>query len=108
MLEPGVFGYIAGDETQWEKEPLEQLAKDGQLMAHRHRGFWQCMDTLRDKRLLQDLWDEGQAPWPRLPPVNCLPGYDPGDATVPTARVPRRRTHRGTPTAPKARRTSTT
>jgi glucose-1-phosphate cytidylyltransferase len=63
ILEPQVFDYIAGDETQWEKEPLEQLAKDGQLMAYRHEGFWQCMDTLRDKRLLQDLWDTGEAPW---------------------------------------------
>jgi len=63
VLEPGVFDYIDGDDTQWEREPLERLAKDGQLMAYRHDSFWQCMDTLRDKRLLQQLWDTGNAPW---------------------------------------------
>ncbi|MHC5025014.1 MAG: glucose-1-phosphate cytidylyltransferase [Planctomycetota bacterium] len=63
VIEPGVFDYIDGDETQWEREPMERLAKDGELVAFRHRGFWQCMDTLRDKRLLQDLWESGQAPW---------------------------------------------
>jgi len=63
VLEPGVFDYIEGDETPWEREPMERLARDGQLMAYRHDGFWQCMDTLRDKRLLQDLWDSGKAPW---------------------------------------------
>ncbi|WP_290428452.1 glucose-1-phosphate cytidylyltransferase [Thermocoleostomius sinensis] len=63
VLEPEIFNYIAGDETQWEKEPLEQLAKDGQLMAYRHTSFWQCMDTLRDKRLLESLWQSGNAPW---------------------------------------------
>jgi glucose-1-phosphate cytidylyltransferase len=62
-LEPKVFDYIAGDETQFEKEPLEQLAKDGQLMAYRHEGFWQCMDTLRDKVRLESLWSSGAAPW---------------------------------------------
>jgi glucose-1-phosphate cytidylyltransferase len=63
VLEPGVFDYIEGDMTQWEREPMEKLAKDGELMAYRHEGFWHCMDTLRDKRLLQDLWDTGKAPW---------------------------------------------
>lgn len=63
VLEPRVFDYIAGDDTQWEREPMERLAREGQLMAYRHSGFWQCMDTLRDKRLLQDLWDAGNAPW---------------------------------------------
>lgn len=63
VLEPGIFDYISGDETQWEKEPLEGLAKDGQLMAYRHHGFWQCMDTIRDKKLLEHLWDSGDAPW---------------------------------------------
>jgi glucose-1-phosphate cytidylyltransferase len=62
-LEPEVFDYIAGDATQFEKEPLEQLAKDGQLMAYRHEGFWQCMDTLRDKVRLESLWSSGAAPW---------------------------------------------
>jgi len=63
VLEPGVFDYIDGDQTQWERKPMEQLAKDGQLMAHKHTGFWQCMDTLRDKHLLNQLWDSGEAPW---------------------------------------------
>jgi glucose-1-phosphate cytidylyltransferase len=63
VCEPGIFDYIEGDATQWEREPLEQLAKDGQLMAYRHHSFWQCMDTLRDKQLLQSLWDAGDAPW---------------------------------------------
>jgi glucose-1-phosphate cytidylyltransferase len=63
VLEPGIFDYIAGDDTQWEKEPLEELAKDGQLMAYLHEGFWQCMDTLREKQLLQSMWDGGNAPW---------------------------------------------
>jgi glucose-1-phosphate cytidylyltransferase len=63
VLESGVFDYIGGDMTQWEKEPLERLAKDGQLMAYRHDAFWQCMDTLRDKRLLESLWQSGKAPW---------------------------------------------
>jgi glucose-1-phosphate cytidylyltransferase len=65
VLEPGVLDYIEGDATHWEREPLEQLARDGQLMAFRHEAFWQCMDTLRDKRLLESLWQEGQAPWKR-------------------------------------------
>jgi glucose-1-phosphate cytidylyltransferase len=63
ILEPQVLDYIEGDTTQWEKEPMERLARDGQLMAYRHSSFWQCMDTLRDKRLLQELWDSGKAPW---------------------------------------------
>jgi len=63
VLEPEVFDYIEGDDTQWEREPLEQLAKEGQLMAYRHTSFWQCMDTLRDKVLLGELWESGRAPW---------------------------------------------
>ncbi len=63
VLEPKVFDYIEGDSTQWEKEPLENLAAEGQLMAYRHSSFWQCMDTLRDKKLLQSLWDSGNPPW---------------------------------------------
>ncbi|MGR9115415.1 MAG: glucose-1-phosphate cytidylyltransferase [Gammaproteobacteria bacterium] len=63
VLEPGIFDYIEGDDTQWEKEPLERLAADGQLMAYRHTSFWQCMDTIRDKKLLEKLWQEGHAPW---------------------------------------------
>jgi glucose-1-phosphate cytidylyltransferase len=63
VLEPEIFDYIDGDSTQWEKEPLERLAKDGQLMAYKHTSFWQCMDTLRDKHLLENLWQNGKAPW---------------------------------------------
>jgi glucose-1-phosphate cytidylyltransferase len=63
VCEPAIFDYIEGDATQFEKEPLEALAADGQLMAYRHGGFWQCMDTLRDKYLLNSLWDKGNAPW---------------------------------------------
>lgn len=63
VLEPGVFDYIEGDHTQWEREPLERLARDGQLMAYRHNGFWQCMDTLHEKLLLEKFWKSGKAPW---------------------------------------------
>ncbi len=63
VLEPGVFDYLGGDETVWEREPLERLAADIQLMAYRCEGFWQCMDTLRDKRTLNQLWTDGVAPW---------------------------------------------
>jgi glucose-1-phosphate cytidylyltransferase len=63
VLEPGIFSYIEGDMTQWEKEPLENLAEDGQLMAYRHDSFWQCMDTLREKHILEELWKSGHAPW---------------------------------------------
>ncbi len=63
VLEPQVLDYIQGDDTQWEREPMERLAREGQLMAYRHTSFWQCMDTLRDKKLLEDLWDSGNAPW---------------------------------------------
>ncbi|MGD1713934.1 glucose-1-phosphate cytidylyltransferase [Dapis sp. BLCC M172] len=63
VLEPGVYDYIEGDDTQWEKAPLENLAQDGQLMAYRYSGFWQCMDTLRDKRHLEKLWNSENTPW---------------------------------------------
>jgi glucose-1-phosphate cytidylyltransferase len=63
VLEPGVFDYIDGDHTPWERQPMENLALDGQLMAFRHGGFWQCMDTLRDRVLLESLWAGNQAPW---------------------------------------------
>lgn len=63
VLEPKVFDYIDGDMTQWEHEPLERLAADGQLMAYLHDSFWQCMDTLRDKRMLETFWESGKAPW---------------------------------------------
>ena len=63
VFEPGVFDYIEGDRTILEMHTLERLAADGQLAAYRHEGFWQCMDTLRDKRLLDGLWQSGDAPW---------------------------------------------
>lgn len=63
VLEPEVFDYIDGDDTQWEREPLERLAQDGQLMAYKHTSFWQCMDTLRDRHLLESLWQSGNVPW---------------------------------------------
>ena len=65
VLEPGVLRYIDGDETVWEREPLEALARDGQLSAYTHGGFWQPMDTLRDKLRLEELWQSGSAPWKR-------------------------------------------
>jgi glucose-1-phosphate cytidylyltransferase len=63
VLDPGVFDYIEGDGTQWEHGPLENLAADGQLMAYKHESFWQCMDTLREKHILQSLWESGAPPW---------------------------------------------
>ncbi len=63
VLEPGVIEYIAGDESLWECDPLHRLVRDGQLMVYRHDGFWQCMDTLRDRRLLEHLWATDEAPW---------------------------------------------
>jgi len=63
VLSPGVMDYIKGDETMWEKEPMENLVKAGQMAVFQHNGFWQPMDTLRDKQRLEELWKSGQAPW---------------------------------------------
>lgn len=63
VLSPDCIDYIAADETSWEQEPLEQLATEGQLAAYRHSGFWQAMDTLRDKNYLEGLWRQREAPW---------------------------------------------
>ncbi len=63
VLQREVFDYIDGDSTQWEKEPMERLADEGHLMAYKHTSFWQCMDTLREKHILTQLWDSGDAPW---------------------------------------------
>lgn len=63
VLSPKALGYLNGDDTIWEQEPLMKLAEDGQLMAFEHQGFWQPMDTLRDKQLLEELWTSGKAPW---------------------------------------------
>ncbi len=63
VLERKVLDYIDDDYTYFQKEPLERLAKEGELMAYRHTGFWQCMDTIRDRDLLQSMWATGDAPW---------------------------------------------
>ena len=63
VMEPGVFDYIEGDATVFDKKPLEDLARDGQLMAYKHNGFWKCMDTQRDKMQLEEMWSKGEAPW---------------------------------------------
>lgn len=63
VVEPGITAYLTDESTIWEHEPMEYLAKDRQLAAYRHEGFWQCMDTLRDVRLLEQLWQENNAPW---------------------------------------------
>lgn len=63
VLEPRIFDYIEGDETVFEKDPLNNLVRDNELDAFEHRGFWQCMDTLREKQKLEDLWEGGYAPW---------------------------------------------
>jgi glucose-1-phosphate cytidylyltransferase len=65
VLQPEIFDLIEGDSTVFEKYPLETAAKSGQLSAYKHDGFWQCMDTLRDKQLLEKLWADGTAPWKR-------------------------------------------
>lgn len=63
VLEPKIFDYIEGDHTVWEREPLEKLAEEGNLVAYKHYGFWKAMDTLRDKMELEKIWQEGNAPW---------------------------------------------
>lgn len=63
VLEPEVLDYIDGDATVWEQEPLQRLAREDQLSAYKHTGFWQAMDTLREKNLLEDMWSSGRAPW---------------------------------------------
>ena len=63
MIQPEFFDLIAGDATILEREPLEQVARMGELMAYRHDGFWQCMDTKRDRDSLEELWEGGKAAW---------------------------------------------
>lgn len=63
VLRPGIFRYLDGDDLIWEREPMSRLARDGELAAYRHEGFWHPMDTLRDKNVLEDLWRSGCAPW---------------------------------------------
>jgi glucose-1-phosphate cytidylyltransferase len=63
VCEPGVVDYIEGDDTAWDYEPMSNMARDGQVMAYKHQDFWQCMDTLREKKMLNELWDRQRAPW---------------------------------------------
>jgi glucose-1-phosphate cytidylyltransferase len=77
VLEPEVFDYIGGDDTQWELEPMERLAHEGELQAWKHEGFWQCMDTLKEKHFLESLWDSGNAPWKTWENVNEDSCYGP-------------------------------
>lgn len=85
VLEPGVFDYIEADGTMWEKEPLERLAAENQLSAYRHTGFWQPMDTLRDRNMLEELWQAEKAPWklwapkPTWTPAPVRPSAAPED-----------------------------
>ena len=65
VMQPEIFGYIAGDHISLEQEPLEQIAAEGKLGAYRHAGFWQCMDTMREKILLEELWEKTDTPWQR-------------------------------------------
>lgn len=63
VLQPEIFDYIEGDKTVFERDPLQRLAAEGQLMSYSHSGFWQCMDTKREKDMLENLWESGNAPW---------------------------------------------
>jgi glucose-1-phosphate cytidylyltransferase len=63
VLNSKVLDYIEGDNTSWEQSPIEQLAREGQMASYKHNGFWSCMDTLREKNMLEDLWRNGKAPW---------------------------------------------
>ena len=63
VLNSKVIDYVDGDETIWERIPIEKLSQEGQLMGFRHNGFWSCMDTLKEKNILEDLWSSGEAPW---------------------------------------------
>jgi glucose-1-phosphate cytidylyltransferase len=76
VLEPEIFEFIDGDDTRFEKEPLERLAAAGQLMAYRHSAFWQCMDSIREKKYLEGLWESGNAPWKTWEEPN--PGFGHG------------------------------
>ena len=63
VLNSKVLDYIDGDKTSWEHDPIERLAQDEQMAGYEHRGFWSCMDTLREKNMLEELWTSGRAPW---------------------------------------------
>jgi glucose-1-phosphate cytidylyltransferase len=62
-LSPRVIDYIENDETVWERDPVEQLVNEGQIMGYRHFSFWSCMDTLKEKNYLEELWNKDRAPW---------------------------------------------
>ncbi|MCG3127810.1 MAG: Glucose-1-phosphate cytidylyltransferase [Phycisphaerae bacterium] len=95
VLEPPALDYIAGDHMPWENEPLQTLARDGQLSVYRHHGFWQCVDTPRDLILLENLWRSGEAPWraaatrfqPASQVLGAAPPPLPPAPTVPAARL---------------------
>jgi glucose-1-phosphate cytidylyltransferase len=84
VLEPEVFDFIDGDSTHFEREPLERLAREGQLMAYPHSGFWQCMDTIREKKILETYWESGNAPWQTW-----------GEANASVSNLPRRLNREG-------------
>ena len=63
VLEPAIFQYLSDDTTIFEEQPMEKLASEGELMSYRHTGFWQCMDSVRERLLLENMWSEGSAPW---------------------------------------------
>jgi glucose-1-phosphate cytidylyltransferase len=63
VLNAKVLNYIEGDKTVWEREPAERLTREGQMVGYTHRGFWSCVDTLREKNMLEELWNTGRAPW---------------------------------------------
>lgn len=63
VLKPEAIDYVDGDETIWERDPVDRLSHDGQLMGYRHYGFWSCMDTIKEKNILEELWTSGKAPW---------------------------------------------
>lgn len=63
VLKPEIFDYIDGNDVVFEQQPLSRLAEEGQLMSYVHKGFWQCMDTMREKELLERYWETGKAPW---------------------------------------------
>ena len=63
VLNARALDYIDGDETIWERDPVERLVRDGELMGYQHSGFWSCMDTLKEKNMLEELWNSGHSPW---------------------------------------------
>lgn len=87
VLQKQAIDFIDGDETVWEREPVERMAAAGEMMGYRHYGFWSCMDTLKEKRMLEELWDRGNAPW-RIWDRDVKPGAStpPSTAQAPALR----------------------